>query len=270
MITGTTQLYGIVGHPIAHVRVPMSFNERFARDGINAVSLPFHSLPGNFAAAVRGFQALENLGGFIVTAPHKQAMLALCDEVVGEAKLVGAVNTVRREPDGRLVGDLFDGMGFVSGLVANGFDPAGKRVFVMGAGGAGNAVSFALARAGVAALTVHNRTASRAEDLVRRIRLAYPACETRVGPRDAAGYDIAVNATSVGLEDSDPLPFAVAHLPVSTVVAEVIMKPERTALILAAAALGCPTQQGRYMLDCQMDLIFDFMRIVAPGRLETT
>src|SRR5437868_11861292 len=86
MITGKTRLYGIIGHPIGHVRVPMTFNERFARDEVDAVSLPFDATPERFADAIRGLRSLENLGGFVVTAPHKQAMVALCDEVVGEAK----------------------------------------------------------------------------------------------------------------------------------------------------------------------------------------
>lgn len=261
MITGSTRLFGIIGHPVGHVRVPMVFNERFEREGIDAVSLPFDSTPERFADAIRGLQALENLGGFIVTAPHKQAMAALCDEVVGEARLVGAVNTVRREPGGRLIGELFDGRGFVEGLIAHGHDPAGKRVFVFGAGGAGHALAFALARAGAAALTLHNRTLSRADELARKVRAAYPDCVVRVGSKDPRGHDIAANATSVGLAEGDPQSFALDGLPVTTVVAEVIMKPERTTLIRAAETLGHPTQPGRYMLDFQMDLIFDFLRI---------
>ena len=269
MITGHTRLYGIIGHPIGHVRVPMTFNERFEQGRIDAVSLPFDATPGNFAAVVRGLRGLENLGGFVVTAPHKQAMVALCDEVVGEAKLVGAVNTVRRDPDGRLVGELFDGSGFVRGLQAQGHTVTGKRVFLLGAGGAGNALGFALARAGAASITIHNRTLSRAEDLAARIARAYPGCDAKVGPKDANGFDIAANATSVGLRDDDPVSFDVSGLHPRTLVTEVIMKPERTALIVAAAARGCPTQQGRHMLDYQMDLMFDFLRIPSsPG--ETT
>jgi shikimate dehydrogenase len=261
MITGTTKLYGIIGHPIGHVRVPMVFNERFAREGIDAVSLPFDSSVERFADAVRGLRALENVRGFIVTAPHKQAMVALCDEVVGEAALVGAVNTVRRDPDGRLIGDLFDGRGFVEGLLAHGRSPAGKRVFLYGAGGAGNALAFALARAGAAALTIHNRTVARAEELAARVRAAYPACDARAGAKEPRGHDIVANATSVGLADSDPQSIALDGLPLTTVITEVIMKPERTALIRAADALGYPTQQGKHMLDYQMDLMFDFMQV---------
>jgi shikimate dehydrogenase len=259
MITGKTRLFGIVGHPIAHVRVPMAFNERFERDGVDCVSLPFHARPENFAQWVAGLRVMENLEGFVVTAPHKKAMAHLCDQLVGEGKLVGAVNIVRREKDGRLVGDLFDGRGFVNGLLAHGHPLAGKRAFVMGAGGAGNAVAFALARAGVAALTIHNRTQARAEDLTARLRRAYPQCDVRVGSRDARGHDISVNTTTLGLEPGDTLPFEVEQLPRSMLIAEVIMKPERTALIERARALGHPTQEGRHMLDYQVDLIIDFL-----------
>ena len=263
MITGKTRLFGIVGHPIAHVRVPMAFNERFERDGIDCVSLPFHARPEHFAQWVQGFRVMENLEGFVITAPHKKAMADLCDELVGEGRLVGAVNIVRREKDGRLVGDLFDGRGFVNGLLANGHHLAGKRVFVMGAGGAGNAVTFALARAGVAAITIHNRTRARAEDLAARLRAAYPKCDIQVGPRDASGHDMAVNTTTLGLEPHDTLPFEVEGLPKSMLIAEVIMKPERTALVDRAHALGHPTQEGRHMLDHQANLILDFLGLHA-------
>jgi len=130
------------------------------------------------------------------------------------------------------------------------------------AGSAGNAVAFALARAGVAAVTIHNRTASRAADLAQRLCVAYPRCAVTVGPKDARGFDVAVNATSVGLRDNE-LSFEVSELAPSTLVAEVIMKPEKTALILAAEGRGCPAQQGKHMLDYQMDLMFDFMQIGA-------
>jgi shikimate dehydrogenase len=268
LITGKTRLCGIVGNPVGHVRVPMSFNKRFERDGGDCVSLPFDVKPENFAEWVQGMRALENLDGFVVTAPHKKAMVALCDEVVGEGKLVGAVNCVRREPGGRLVGDLFDGRGFVNGLLACGHVLVGKRVFVMGAGGAGNAVSFALARAGVEAITICNRTQSRAEDLVRRLRAAYPQCAIEVGSRDARGHDVAVNTTTLGLQAGDALPFEVRGLP-TMLVAEVIMKPERTALIEGAAAIGHRTHEGCHMLDNQVGLIFDFLGLAQPAAART-
>ena len=102
-------------------------------------------------------------------------------------------------------------------------------------------------------------------DLARRVAAAYPHCRVEVGPKDARGYDIAANATSVGLGE-DELSFDVSQLDASTLVTEVIMKPDKTALIRAAEARGCPVQQGKYMLDYQMDLIFDFMRLGQGAR----
>lgn len=257
-ITGNARLYAIVGDPVAHVRVPAVFNARFAERGTDAACVPLHVTAAGLAAAIGGLRALRNLDGFVVTAPHKHAMAALCDEVIGEGRLVGAVNAVRRTAAGRLVGDLFDGQGFVAGLRAAGHPPLGKRAFVAGAGGAASAVCFALAGAGVAAITIHNRTASRAEALARKLRAAHPACDARAGAADPAGHDLAVNATSVGLEPGDPLPFDVSALARTTVVAEVLMKPERTPLLVAAERHGCPIHLGRHMLDRQVDLMFEF------------
>lgn len=263
-VTGKARLYAIVGDPIAHVRVPMVFNARFAARGIDAACVPLHVTAARLPAAIGGLRALENLDGFVVTAPHKHTMVGLCDEVVGEGRLVDAVNAVRRATDGRLVGDLFDGQGFVAGLRAAGHAVQGKRAFVAGAGGAASAVSFALARAGVAAIAIHNRTAPRAEALVRKLRAAYPACDVRTGPADPSGHDLAVNATAVGLEPGDPLPFDVSGLPRTTVVAEVLMKPEKTPLLVAAERHGCPIHLGRHMLDGQVDLMFEFFAARTP------
>lgn len=257
-ITGKARLYAIVGDPIAHVRVPAVFNARFAERDTDAACVPLHVTAAGLVAAIGGLRALQNLDGFVVTAPHKHTTADLCDEVIGEGRLVGAVNAVRRTAEGRLVGDLFDGQGFVAGLRAAGHSPQGRRAFVAGAGGAAAAVSFALARAGVAAVTIHNRTAPRAEALARKLRAAYPSCDVRTGAADPAGHDLAVNATSVGLEPGDPLPFQVSGLERTTVVAEVLMKPEKTPLLVAAERHGCPIHLGRHMLDSQVDLMFAF------------
>jgi shikimate dehydrogenase len=181
----------------------------------------------------------------------------------GNGRLAGAVNALRRDPDGRLVGDLFDGLGFVAGLRAHGIEPRGRRIFIAGAGGAGTALAFALAGEGAAALTLYNRTADKAEALAARVRQAFAGCEVRAGSADPRGHDIAVNATALGLEPGDPMPFDVARLEPPTIAAEVIMKPETTAMLQAAAARGCRIHQGKHMLDGQAALLGRFLRM--PG-----
>lgn len=265
MITGRATVYAIIGDPIAHVRTPTVFNARFESGGHDAVLVPLLVPLASLARTLEGFRTLGNFGGCVVTAPLKGPCAALCDVLEGNGRLAGAVNALRREPDGRLVGDLFDGVGFVAGLRAHGHEPRGRRVFVAGAGGAGTALAFALAGAGVAALTIFNRTADKAESLAARVRDAFPACEVRVGGPDPRGHDIAVNATALGLEPDDPMPFEVARLEPGMLAAEVIMKPETTAMLQAAAARGCRVLQGRHMLDGQAALLASFLSMPGAG-----
>ena len=258
-ITGHTRLFGILADPATHVRTPMVFNAYFRAHDIDAVLVPVEVPPGRLPILLGGLRAMTNLAGFVVTIPHKTAMAGLCDEVSREGRLIGAVNTVRRERDGRLVGTMFDGVGFVAGLRAKGHDPRGRRVYLAGAGGAASAVAFALADAGVACLTVFNRTAAKAADLATRVRAAYPTVEVAVGSADPSGHALAINGTSLGLKPGDALPFDVSRLAADTVVAEVVMNPDTTPLLAAAAARGCPIHLGRHMIEEQIRLMAAFI-----------
>lgn len=263
MITGKARIYAIIGDPIDHVRTPTVFNARFEAGGHDAVLVPLLVPLATLARTLDGLRTLGNFGGCVVTAPLKGACAALCDVLEGNGRLAGAVNALRRDPDGRLVGDLFDGMGFVAGLRAHGVEPRGTRVFMAGAGGAGTALAFALAGEGVAALTIHNRSGDKAQALAERVRAAWPKCDVRTGGPDPRRHDIAVNATALGLAPDDPMPFEVERLEPSTLAAEVIMKPETTAMLHAAAARGCRIHQGKHMLDGQAGLLARFLAM--PG-----
>jgi shikimate dehydrogenase len=265
MITGTTRLYAIIGDPVAHVRTPMSFNAYFAEHRIDAVCLPFHIARDDLARGWRGLRSLLNLDGFIVTAPHKQEAARLCDRLVDDAHHVGVVNTMRREADGSYCGTLLDGRGFVAGLRSKGHDPGGARIYIAGAGGAGNALAFALAANGASAITIHNRTRAKAADLVERLRRAYPKIEVGLGTADAGGHDIAVNATSLGLEADDPLSFDLTTVSPHGLVAEVIMIPKMTRLLREAEARGHRIHYGTLMLDGQLGEMMEFfgLRVTA-------
>lgn len=270
-ITGKTALYGILAHPIDHVRAPSVFNPRYEQHGIDAVMVPFHVHPDGLAAVVAGMKAMRNLGGLTVTVPHKVTIAALCDELGASGRRVGAANAVRFEdgPDGtrRMVGDNFDGQGYVAGMKAGGFDFAGKHVLQLGAGGAGMAIAFAVADAGAASLSIANRTEAKAEALAHRVHDAFPGCVARGLPADAdpAGYDLVINTTSLGLHDGDKLPVDVGRLDPATVVSEIIMIPEETALLKAAKARGHKVHYGRPMLDEQIKLIAAFIGCPFPG-----
>lgn len=269
-ISGRTRVYGTIADPIGHVRAPTLLNAAFERHGIDAVMVPVHVQPEGLQAAVAGMKATHNLGGLCVTVPHKVAIMALCDDVGASGRRVGAVNAVRFEdgPDGRrrMVGDNFDGQGYVAGMKAGGLDFAGRDVLQLGAGGAGMAIAFAVAEAGARTLSIANRTVARAEDLALRVHKAFPGCVARGVPADAdpAGYDVVINTTSLGLKDGDPMPVDVARLHSSTVVSEIIMIPEETALLKAAKARGHAVHYGRPMLDEQIRLIATFIGCPLP------
>jgi shikimate dehydrogenase len=258
-ITGTTRLFGVIADPIDHVRACEVFNPRFRARGIDAVLVPLHVRPGDLAHALDGFRALANLGGVLVTIPHKEAILDLVDAVGPQAERVGAGNVIRRTDDGRLEAENFDGLGFVAGLEAAGHPPAGRNVLLVGAGGAGKAIAFALAEAGTRRLVVANRNAARARTLAAAVRGVFPAVETTAGAADPAGVDLVVNATSLGLKPDDPLPVDPAAAAPGTVIAEIIMKPERTPLVEAATARGLAVHLGRHMLDRQVPLLARFI-----------
>ncbi|MBV2180052.1 shikimate dehydrogenase [Castellaniella sp. MT123] len=259
MINGNTRLFAIVADPIAQVRTPQVLNAYFEAHALDAVLVPVHVAPEGLAAVVEGFRRTRNMGGFIVTVPHKTAVAALCDALGPAAQATGSVNTVRREPDGRLVGDMFDGAGFVQGLRVQGHDPAGKRCLLLGAGGAAGAIAFSLVQAGAAQVVVANRTRAKAEAVVQRVRQAFPQADIQAGDADPQGYDVVVNATSLGMKPDDPLPLVIDRLQPRTLVAEIIMKPELTPLLAQAQARGCPVHFGRHMLDEQVQLMARFM-----------
>ena len=211
--------------------------------------MPFHARPAELAQVV-GLRQLQNLGGFIVTMPHKTAILDLVDEATPVARKIGAANVVRRDADGRLTAHMLDGEGFVGGLIEAGVDPKGKSAYLAGAGGAANAIGFALAQAGVARLTIANRTTAKAEDLKARILSLLPDARIDIGRADPSGHDLVVNGTSLGMRDTDPLPLDAGRLTPDQLVCEVIMQPrdgaaKRRRRAAAASTMARPCWPAR-------------------------
>src|SRR5438128_3271345 len=190
IVDGATRLYGIVGDPIVQVGSPRAFTQRFRAAERNAVLVPFHVLGPVFDQTLRGIMALANLDGIIATVPYKARILAHVDRVLPTGKQVGAVNAVRRDPDGKWSGDMFDGRGLVRGLAQQGHSVGGRRVLLIGAGGAGSAIGCALAEAGAAAITLFDIDEAKAQALTHRIAAAFPACAVRVDKPTAEGYDV--------------------------------------------------------------------------------
>lgn len=261
-VTGTTRVYGIVADPVAHVQTPRQLNALMAGRGVDGVLVPMHVPPEALGPFVDRLRSWRNFGGFVATVPHKRAMVALCDSVSDQAREVGAVNVVRRDADGSLSGEILDGAGFVDGLRGAGIDPRGQAVFLAGAGGAAGAIAFALAEAGIARLTIHNRTRAAVDALSSRLVARYPRLPVAFGGPDPSDHDIVVNATSLGLHSGDPLPLAADRLHPSMVVAEIIMDPAETGLLSRARATGCRVHTGLPMLTSQIELMARFMGMI--------
>ena len=231
MITGTTKLIAHIGYPTESFKAPMIYNPWFERQGIDAIVMPFAVEAKDYADLLRPLFRIRNLHGALITMPHKVTTTGLIDELTTTAKVAGACNAVLRRPDGSLLGDMFDGAGFVRGVQRKGRKVAGASVLVVGSGGVGSAIAASLAAAGASRLEEH-----------------YPALRLSTGSKDPAGYDIVVNATPLGMNEGDPLPLDVSRISEDTFVGEVVMKEEFTPLLRAAMAKGCLVQVGTDML----------------------
>ena len=243
-VTGETRLYFVVGDPIAQVRSTHLYNSLCSQGGHDAVFAPLQFTAEEFDAATRALRAFRNLAGIIPTIPHKARMLDLVDEARPRAQMVGAVNSIRVEPDGRWIGEAFDGVGYVEGLKANGHDPRGRRVQLLGAGGAGASMAFALAEAGIAQLRLFDVDAGKAERVAASLAEHFAQLPVVLGPVDPGGVDIVANATPLGMRPDDPLPLDPETLVPGQLVTDMIMKPPVTPLLEAAVARGCPTVVG--------------------------
>lgn len=257
-ISGRTRVLGILADPISHVKAPTGINAIARQRGRDAVMVPFQVAPEHLAAFVASLKVLKSFDGAVVTVPHKVAVVGLCDGVTDRARAMGAANVIRRTPDGRIEADMLDGAGFVAGLRGGGIEPKGRAAWLVGAGGAANAIAFALAEAGVSRLTLANRTRAKAEDLAARVAAAFPDVAVGVGEADPSGHDLVVNGTTLGMRPDDPLPLDGSKLTADMVVAEVIMEPAETALLVRAREIGARTHPGRPMLDHQLELMADF------------
>ncbi|PLC01860.1 shikimate dehydrogenase [Variovorax sp. RO1] len=248
MISGKTTLIAHIGYPTEAFKAPMIYNPWFDKQGIDAVVVPMGVKPEDYAVSLAQIFKFSNLRGALVTMPHKVTTMSLVDEVTPTARVAGACNAVLKRPDGSLLGDQFDGTGFVRGVERKGRLFKGTRVLVSGTGGVGSAIAASIAAAGAAELMLFDMSDASAQALAARLREHYPQMKVATGSKDPAGFDIVVNATPLGMKDTDPLPFDVDRIAPDTFVGEVVMKTEYTPLLQAAKAKGCQVQVGTDML----------------------
>jgi shikimate dehydrogenase len=258
MISGNTEIIAHIGFPTHAFKAPMIYNPYFDHAGIDAVVVPMGCKTEDYPAFLKAVFSLQNIRGALITMPHKVTTAGLLDAVSPTAQIAGACNAVRRNEAGQLVGDMFDGEGFVRGVQRKGFALQGIHALVVGCGGVGSAIAASLAAAGIGAITLFDAYTPSMEGLASRLRQHYPALQVTTGSNDPAGCDLVVNGTPMGMNDGDPLPMDVERIAPTTFVGEVVMKSEMTAFLRAAVARGCPVQVGTDMLFEQIPAYLEF------------
>lgn len=239
--TASTRVAGVIGTPVGHSLSPVLHNAAFHALGLDWVYTAFDVAEGDAGAAVAAMRALR-IAGLSVTMPHKRGAAAAADRLTPVAAALGAVNTLSWQ-GGALVGDNTDAQGFLDSLADEGFDPAGQRCAVLGAGGAARAVVHALATAGAAEVMVVNRSHDRA---VEAAALAGRRGRVAVG-EEVAGAALVVNATPAGMDGTE-VPVDPARLGPGQLVCDLVYAPPVTPLLREARARGTRATNGLGML----------------------
>lgn len=257
-ITGHTELIGLVANPIRHSKSPMMHNTAFEALSLDYVYMVFEVEKGNLASAIEGLRALD-VRGFNVSMPYKNAVMPLLDEILPAGQLCEAVNTVVNV-NGKLIGTSTDGEGFMTACRDAGIDMIGKKVTLLGAGGAGTSVAMQAGLDGVAELSIFNRDDrfwTRAVENVERLNAktscratAYHLEDTERLRKEINESVVLINATSAGFGDQEglcALPDA-SFLRPDLVVTDVIYEPDKTPLLEMAERIGCRTMNGLGMM----------------------
>ena len=247
------QQLGIIGHPIGHSISPVFQQAALDAVGFDGKYQAWDVEPDDVGGFVDGLRAPGTLG-INVTVPHKEAVIPFLDEVDDWASTAGAVNTIVNR-DGRLTGHNTDGIGFLRALREGAdFEPRGRDVLVLGAGGSARGVVYALARAGIAQLFVANRTVERAEHLAAlSIDSGVAAEALGLSQAAEAAQEVAlvVNCTSMGMlhgPGENGTPLTAADIPSSVLVNDLVYNPQETPLLREAARAGAATLGGIQML----------------------
>lgn len=242
-IGGKTKIIALIGYPVEQSLSPAMHNAAFERLGLDYCYVAFPVRPEYLGEAVMAVRAL-GMAGINVTVPHKENVIPFLDEIDGEAADIGAVNTIVNI-NGHLKGYNTDGRGFMRGLSEEGISPEGKKILIIGAGGASKAVSYYLSK-DAERLYIFDIDGAKAGALAKYLSDLGRRAGRAESPDIAADMDIVINATLLGLKAGDPLPCDVSKLGSSHIVGDLIYK--ETPLLREASKRGCKTFNGLGML----------------------
>jgi shikimate dehydrogenase len=261
---GTTKIYGCLADPIDHVRAPTIFTSIFNKKKIDAVMIPIYVSKSNLSDVIKSLKLIKNFHGMTITIPHKTAIVSLCDLLESDADRTQAVNWIKFDKNRKLIGNNFDGKGFVNGFLEQKHSLNNKTICLFGSGGAGVAIAYALANENLKKLKLINRDINKANDLKKNINKIYPNLHIQV--LSQINYiledcDIVINATSLGLKSNDKLPFDVNKTKLDCIIADIIMNPSETELLKQSKSIGRTVHYGKYMIESQIELAGNFLNI---------
>lgn len=258
-INGKTKIIVHLAYPSTHLRTPSFFNPLMDMHRRNAVLVPWQVSPENLSQVWEALRVSESVAGVIVTIPHKTAVAHLCDRLEGAARFLKVANVARKTPDRQFIGRMYDGPGYIEGLRSQGHEMRGRRVLLLGAGGAATGIAHSMVKEGVAGLTIANRTRAKAEALGDALNAEFGTTIVSAGEANGRDHDVVINATSAGLNESDNLPIDPGTIRPDALVGEVIMQPDVTPLLIAAQARGCQIHKGKFMIQGQTELLAEFI-----------
>jgi shikimate dehydrogenase len=261
--TGTTIFYTMIGTPVIQVKSPLYYNRYFAEKGIDAVMIAMDVPADQVREHFGHMRAVSNFGGCIVTIPHKQAAVACMDDLSKRADALSSVNVVRVE-NGRLIGDMVDGLGFMVAVKIHGLSVRGKRAAIIGGGGAGAAIAQAIAESGADEIVIKEIRTERHGFLERLLKNTNPEIKTSFELSSLEGFDLVVNATAVGMNDDPRVPFPTDTLSPAALLADVVTNPKVTPWLAAGLKKGCQVLYGAEMAYGQFGLMGRHMGLDIP------
>ncbi|MBU1598727.1 shikimate dehydrogenase [bacterium] len=262
-ITGKTKIVGLMGYPVSHTISPAIHNAAFSTLGLDWIYLPFEVRPEYLKEAIFGLKPL-GMAGVNITIPHKVQALAYMDALSEEAKIIGAINTIVVKEEG-LFGDNTDGKGFISSIKETGFSVSKKRVVLIGAGGAGRAISISLAREGVQTIYISDTDKEKCESLIGYIKNRFDILTLEMKDLSViVDIDLLINATPCGMKEDDHLPIDPSFIHPDLLVYDLIYNPQKTRLLEEAERKGAKTFSGLAMLVYQAALSFSAWTGIRP------
>ncbi len=260
---GSTKLYGCIADPINHVKAPTIFTSIFKEKKIDAVLVPIHTNENNLESVINSLKLVKNFKGMTVTIPHKKAVAKLCDYLEPDAEFTESVNWIKFDSNRKLIGNNFDGKGFITGFKSQNFLLKNKNICIFGAGGAAVSIACSIANEEIKSLKIINRDVTKADNLLKKIKVISNDLNVEVvNIKDEyflSEIDVIINATSLGLNKNDKLPFDVTKSSPQSVIADIIMEPEETELLKRAKNLGRSIHYGKYMIESQINLAGNFL-----------